>query len=34
MSIGDWTSNRWVTAFANEAEQIFGEYYVFQVEND
>lgn len=25
MNVGDWTSNRWVTCFANEAEQILGE---------
>lgn len=24
MSIGDWTSNRWATCFAGEAEQILG----------
>lgn len=24
MSIGDWTSNRWVTAFADTAEKILG----------
>lgn len=24
MNIGDWTSNRWITCFANEAEQVLG----------
>lgn len=28
MNISDWTSNRWATVFADEAEKILGEYCV------